>query len=310
MALLSLFQAVSICIALVAGYFVRREVTVARPRRAFSRKHGCLPAKRHPSRDPIFALDVLNAEWKAVKEHRMLEAMQNAFANLGRTTFGYNALGQHMFHTCDSENTKAILATNFSAWSFGATRNDLRDLLGEGIFTTDGTAWQHSRELLRPNLVRSQVADLVMMEAHVQRLISLVPSDGTTCDLAPLFLRLSMDVATDFLFGESTDTLEPGAGRSKGQQFAALFAEVTGGLVDLDGGLVWLLLKSFLFRGERRRKGKLLRGRSCFGSLAHIRSDLQAQNTPAALSRRLSRNQTQRPTKRLPMVGTSFYTNS
>ena len=82
-----------------------------------------------------------------------------------------------------------------------------RPLLGDGIFTTNGAAWQHSREMLRPNFVRSQVGDLPTFEAHVKHLVAAVPLDGSTVDLSELFFRLTMDSATEFLFGESTESL-------------------------------------------------------------------------------------------------------
>lgn len=76
-----------------------------------------------------------------------------------------------------------------------------------GIFTTDGAPWQHSREMLRPNFVRSQVGDLPTFEYHVKHLVAAVPTDGSTVDLSELFFRLTIDSATEFLFGESTESL-------------------------------------------------------------------------------------------------------
>jgi cytochrome P450 len=44
-------------------------------------------------------------------------------------------------------------------------------------------------------------------EKHVSHLISRLPTDGSTVNLADFFFRLTMDSATEFLFGESTDSL-------------------------------------------------------------------------------------------------------
>lgn len=66
---------------------------------------------------------------------------------------------------------------------------------------------QHSRALLRPQFSRSQVADLKLEETHVQNLFSRLeaqPDSWTSSvDLAPLFFNLTLDSATEFLFGES-----------------------------------------------------------------------------------------------------------
>ena len=76
-----------------------------------------------------------------------------------------------------------------------------------GIFTTDGAAWAHSREMLRPNFTRSQVGDLPTFERHIQNLIHIIPRDRSTVDLSELFFRLTIDSATEFLFGESCASL-------------------------------------------------------------------------------------------------------
>lgn len=60
--------------------------------------------------------------------------------------------------------------------------------------------------MLRPNFVRSQVGDVQTFEKHVSRLIAtIVP--GQEVDLSERFFRLTIDSATEFLFGESTDSL-------------------------------------------------------------------------------------------------------
>lgn len=81
-------------------------------------------------------------------------------------------------------------------------------LLGDGIFTQDGAAWKRSRDLLRPQLFRKRFEDLTIFEHHVDNLIKCIPARGVV-DLQPLFLRMTMDTATAFLFGKSVDSLSP-----------------------------------------------------------------------------------------------------
>jgi hypothetical protein len=78
---------------------------------------------------------------------------------------------------------------------------------GQGIFTTDGAFWQHSRTILRPNFEKSQVAALDQFEPYVQKLIARIPKDGSTVDLQDLFHQLSMDTSTDFILEHGTDYL-------------------------------------------------------------------------------------------------------
>lgn len=76
-----------------------------------------------------------------------------------------------------------------------------------GIFTQDGADWAHSRALLRPQFTRGQVSHLELLEPHVQDLMRVLPIgslDWTEpVDLSTNFFNLTLDTASDFLFGES-----------------------------------------------------------------------------------------------------------
>lgn len=64
--------------------------------------------------------------------------------------------------------------------------------------------------MLRPQFIREQVSDLDLEERHVQNMMRVLraSSDGWTDkhDLQVLFFRLTMDSASEFLFGESVDS--------------------------------------------------------------------------------------------------------
>lgn len=115
--------------------------------------------------------------------------------------------------TLDPQNLKTILAVKFKDFGLGVHRiENFRPLLGSGIFSSNGERWEHSRALLRPQFVRSQVSDLELEESHIQALISVLERsrrpDGWTAmvDLQPLFFRMTLDSATEFLFGESVNS--------------------------------------------------------------------------------------------------------
>src|SRR5437764_7927708 len=65
--------------------------------------------------------------------------------------------------------------------------------------------------MLRPQFARDQISDLELEEVHVQDLLKhLTTGDATgwtpQVDLSPVFFRLTLDSATEFLFGESVDS--------------------------------------------------------------------------------------------------------
>lgn len=108
--------------------------------------------------------------------------------------------------------------------------------------------------MLRPNFIRTQIGDIDMFEKHVQHLIQAIPRDGSTVHLQDLFVRFSLDVATDLLFGESTNTLAPDSVDAEVTEFVDAFGYC---LQALDGsnrteeeggytGLAWGFLGLFL----------------------------------------------------------------
>lgn len=168
-------------------------------------------------------MDDLNS----IKAHTLLSRYQKLFRQLECTTFFAHLLWQPIICTIEPENIKSILATDFKSYSVGEERKkSLKPILGEGIFTTDGAAWQQSRGLLRPCFARSQIGDVDLFEKHVQNLLSAIPRDGSTVDLQDLFFKLTMDVATEFLFGESTYTLDPEKRRLEDDKFVEAFTYV------------------------------------------------------------------------------------
>ncbi|KAL8752621.1 MAG: hypothetical protein Q9184_005671 [Pyrenodesmia sp. 2 TL-2023] len=76
---------------------------------------------------------------------------------------------------------------------------------------SDGVFWEHSWALIKPTFARTQIADLHLstFDRHVRRLVGLIPVDGSTIDIQPLFARLALDSSTEFLFGESVGCLAP-----------------------------------------------------------------------------------------------------
>ena len=143
----------------------------------------------------------------------MLKRHQDMIDATGRVcaTFKTPLFGQDILFTSDPKNIQAMLATQFQDFDLGpARRGNMIATLGDGIFVQDGKAWEHSRAMLRPNFVRDQVSDLDLEECHVQNLLRVMPvqSNGWTAetDIQTLFFRLTIDSATEFLFGESVDS--------------------------------------------------------------------------------------------------------
>ena len=105
--------------------------------------------------------------------------------------------------------------------------------------------------MLRPSFVRTQISDVEMFEKHVEHLIHAIPKDGATVNLQDLFFQLSLDVSTDLLFGESTNTLAPDFADIEVTAFMNAYVyclrKLDGsGITENETGVAWGLLRSFL----------------------------------------------------------------
>lgn len=122
------------------------------------------------------------------------------------TTLEQVFLGTQAFGTIEPRNLEAILSTNFQDWSMGARHRVMYPFFGDGIFTQEGADWKRSRELLRPQFLHKQYEDLSVFREPVDALLRVLPTSGVV-DLQQYFFRLTLDVTTAFLFGESVGSI-------------------------------------------------------------------------------------------------------
>ncbi|KAL3439644.1 cytochrome P450 [Aspergillus tetrazonus] len=178
-----------------------------------ARLWGCAPLPRYPT--DILGLATLRESLQADKEKKIPRLLQHRLERMSVrekrpvTTFVIRQMGLDNIFTCDHGNVQAILATKFKNFELGAgRRHTLYPMFGVGIFTSDGETWSRSRALLRPQFTRDQISDLDLEESHVQqamRAMNVDPATGwtSTIDIQAIMFRLTIDSATEFLFGES-----------------------------------------------------------------------------------------------------------
>ncbi|KAJ1715355.1 cytochrome P450 [Aspergillus flavus] len=196
---------------IVAGVYLARKISRAVQIRQFKKRHGCLPPPRDHHKDPVLGLDEVRSMLRVFREDYLMEYTLEKYRRHGNT-FATSVLGDDDIFTAEPENIKTILAVKFKQFDLGETRRrTFHPLLGDGIFAADGPQWEHSRTLLRPSFTRTQIAATDLHERHIQRLISRIPRDGSTVDLQELFFNLTLDTATEFLFGESVESLRLGS---------------------------------------------------------------------------------------------------
>lgn len=221
-------------LAIVAALFIVKrlywEMTVGSARRQMIREHGCQPVKNYPHKGilgKVFGYDTMSENFRAAKAGNFLETARLRNFN-GRKTMRTRVFRRDFILTMEPENIKTVLSTKFNDWGMGSLRaSTLEPVFGNGIFTKDGESWAHSRAMLRPSFTRQQVGDLAVYERHVQHVLASIPKDGSTVDLQDLFFRMTMDTATDFLFGKSTNTLLRDQVSPDAERFSDAFTYVT-----------------------------------------------------------------------------------
>ena len=113
----------------------------------------------------------------------------------------------------------SVLFNAGSDWDISEHRAESwKPLVGNGIFTSRGAEWKHSRSLIRPQFAMDQINDIDMFERHVQHLFEAMDQRWDqkletqwtdTFDLQPLFYNLTLDIVTEMLFGYSVHSQSP-----------------------------------------------------------------------------------------------------
>ena len=108
-------------------------------------------------------------------------------------------------YTIEPENVKTMLHTKFSDYYRPNTMpNALNPVMGQGVFTSNGAAWAHSRSLVRAQFSTSRVRHVEKLEKHLDNLFEALGSpkeDGWTeeQEILLVFNRFTLDSATEFM---------------------------------------------------------------------------------------------------------------
>ncbi|KAG9249102.1 cytochrome P450 alkane hydroxylase [Calycina marina] len=173
----------------------------------------CASPPRLLNQRPL-GIDRLEQIFRANNEYRLMELFLFHFRLWG-TTLEQVFLGTHAFGTIEPRNLEAILSTNFKDWSMGPRRRVMFPFFGDGIFTQEGEDWKASRDLLRPQFVHKQYEDLEVFRKTVDNFLEALSGEKVV-DLQPLVFRLTLDVTTSFLFGESVNSLRETSSSDQG----------------------------------------------------------------------------------------------
>lgn len=214
------YTAPSFVLSLLAllAYKIASSIIKTKQYKTESIRRGCEPAPTLHSNN-LLRTSRLKGAIKAAKEDRGPQYIVSALNEVGinNHTVRVPILDYELLITRDPENVKAMFSTQSSEYDISTTRsNAFMPLLGEGIFTSTGAQWKHSRALVRPQFSKEEISNLDLVDRHVQTLLQTleVSHDGwtSTVDLQPLFFYFTLDTATEFLYGQSVNSQAAMAG--------------------------------------------------------------------------------------------------
>ncbi|KAG8715315.1 hypothetical protein FRC09_016709 [Ceratobasidium sp. 395] len=157
-------------------------------------------------------LDFIRDGVRARETEYIGDAFIKYFNTLG-PTFNLKLFGGDQLFTCDPECVKAVLSTDFNSFEKGNVfKAKMRSVLGVGVFNSDGSMWQLHRSMTRPYFHRERVTHVELFAQHsdlaISRLLSrLSEPKSPAVDIQDLVGRFTLDSATEFLFGNSTRSL-------------------------------------------------------------------------------------------------------
>ncbi|KAI1380490.1 cytochrome P450 [Hypoxylon crocopeplum] len=182
----------------------------------FAKTNGCLPVSIAANPFPLpWSIGRKYEVYKASIRGDLFEGhFRRKYAKYGNTHAIVSPVmkAQKGINTVDPENIKTVLATRFHDYK----RPEFRALAAQpmllpGLFTTDGPAWAHWRGMVKPQFTRRRFdQNVANSERHMQLLFTALgepKEDGWTDDVDLLghLYRLTMDTATQFLFGAAAE---------------------------------------------------------------------------------------------------------
>ncbi|KAF2662187.1 cytochrome P450 [Lophiostoma macrostomum CBS 122681] len=173
------------------------------------RQYGCQDPPSYPHKDPILGLDFFFKSMNSLKSGNYLDSRLELFQPFQSKTFRSSSFGTTTFHTIDPEVVKNYQTLHFDEFDYAPLRYHLAEnLWGNGIAVSDGTEWSAARSFISSSFDYVHTANIERLEYHVGKFMKLLPCDGSTVDLLPLFKRLILDTSSEFIFGQSLNALD------------------------------------------------------------------------------------------------------
>ena len=148
-----------------------------------------MPVRKYPHTRP-WGLDLYHERTEAAKDGRYSKLFLEHFQKYGKT-WEEQTFDGRIINTIEPANIQTVAALKFNDYSKIPKRTKvLLPFLGHGLFSQNGKEWRRSRDIVTPLFKRAELTDVDGFKKFVDRMIDLIPRDGSTVDLQPLCEKL------------------------------------------------------------------------------------------------------------------------
>ena len=158
-----------------------------------ARKYGCKPIAKYSYKEP-FGKDYDREMKEAFHDGGITKFFRGQYDKVGSSTYELHTLNENAIITRDHTNVKAV-ASNLNDWDREYRRAG-RPFTGETIINTNGMAWKQSRDLVAPLFKRAELIYINSFQKFVDRMIAVIPRDGSTLDMQPVVRKLVSNTST------------------------------------------------------------------------------------------------------------------
>lgn len=158
--------------------YVSSRLVSSRAARKTINQHVCEPPSSYPQAKES---ELVKARTDATGNGSLMDLYMEHFGLYGKT-WEEHFLGAKIINTMEARNFQQVTALAFQDWGKASTTHST-PFFGKGIFFMNGAEWKHARELVRPTFSKTEVSDVELIGRHVDRLIDMIPRDGSTIDL-------------------------------------------------------------------------------------------------------------------------------
>ena len=182
--------------------------------------YGCQDLKRRPRRS-WRDRHLFLARQAARQAGQGMAFEGKLYASLGHTWEEIKPDGGRLVNISHGTNVRHVLGQDVNEFEKATGKIAAHHFLGAGAMISNGLEWKSMRDRIKPIFMGAELRDLSMLERHVDDLIASLPGDGSTIDLQPLLKRMFFDSLSEFIFGESANTLSNAKDQQEAQELLA-----------------------------------------------------------------------------------------